>query len=337
MNIRAGLACLWLACCVVGVWAKPPMIDGGQIVVFWSCAAGCDGDTATNPNNPMCLSYGLQEPGGWPHHMQTKIYKDYLDGYRRFLLHLPFGSEPGNGAMDLDQPVDNMEAGLGYIAIDFYEALAWAEIYMPDAEFIIYLGTAEADLNAALTNDNRYYDHWYRMSGGSWNMVLLAYPNTSIVFDYGTNYTSGSTDWGVGDPYFHFLKLMECYKVRQGRRVYIEAVPVNEKVVRGVDAAKYEWQRTMPWVALEGTYLAQIQRWVNHVPPLASPEAIRIMVREQDKQAWDSRGGVWAWAADVVRCGHTPAIGRGSPSRFPWSNLTAEQLAAIMNIAAGNP
>lgn len=334
MPSRMFAACLWLACVAVHATGGDKIISAGQLVSFWSCAAACDEDTPPSSGNPMCLSFGLKNPGGWQKHMQTKIYEDYESGFRRFLLHLPFGSEYGNGGMDLDQPVDNLEAGLGHIANDFYAALAWAEIYMPDAEFIVYLGTAEFDLKAALELDKRYYDHWFRMSGGNWNMVLLDFANTSIVFDYSTRYTSGTRPWDAGDPYFQFVKLMESYKRRQSRLVYLEAVPVNEIVTGTRDLVKYEWQRTMPWFAMESTYLLQYPRWVSHDPPLESPDSIRAMVRQEDLAAWEPYGGAWGWAVDVARAGQTPAINHSNAERFPWTAMTADEIAAAINLLA---
>lgn len=333
MTSRSLLAGACLAVGVLSARAAPPLVYADQIVVFWSCAADCDEDHPPTSDNPMCLSYHLGEPGRWIEHMQTNIYRDYEDGYRRFLLHLPFGSEYDNGGMDLDQPVDDIEVGLGHVMRNFYEALAWAEIFMPDAEFIVYLGGKEADLTAAMNNDRRFYDHWNRMTGANWNMVLLDFPSTSVAFDASTRYLNGPRPWDAGDPYFQFIKLFQSYKQRQGRLVYIEALPINEKVFPGSPATPaFDWQRTMPWTALEATYLYQVQRWALHDPPLETPEGIRMMIRDEDREAWTSRGGLWAWTADVARNGHTPAILRTRD--FPWENMTADELAYRINAAA---
>lgn len=336
MTFRSLLAGVCLVAGTLGARAAPPQVYPAQIVVFWSCASACNDDLPPTPDNPMCFAYHLNEPGRWIEHMQTNIYKDYEDGYRRFLLHLPFGSEYDNGGMDLDQPVDDIEVGLGYVMRNFYEALAWAEIYMPDAEFIVYLGGKEDDLTNAMGNDRRFYDHWNRMTGANWNMVLLDFPSTSVVFDASTRYLNGSPNWGPGDPYFQFIKLFQSYKNRQGRLVYVEALPVNEKIVpSSEDPHLYDWQRTMPWVAFETVYQRQIVRWALHDPPLESPESIRMLIRSVDKDLWKDRGGLWAWAADVARNGHTPAITRtNSTGLFPWNDMTADELAYRINAAA---
>ncbi|MEQ8850476.1 MAG: hypothetical protein RIB32_01690 [Phycisphaerales bacterium] len=301
-----------------------------DIVVVFSCAAACNDTTPPTPDNPMCFSYRLNEPGGWPRFMSTEIWDDYQDGYRRFLLHLPFGSEWGNGAMDLDQPLDSIEAGEAHVLHDFTDALEWALDYMPDAEFIAYVGRSETDLHETLTNDNRLHDHWQRLSGAGWNMVLLDYPNVSVAFDAGTDYRNGVDNaWAPGDVYFQFIKLIEAYKLRQRRHVYIEAIPRNTLTPNVGDAEGVQWQRTMPWIAWEDAYLNQIGRWWNYDPPLQSPEGIRCLTRAQDLEPWLDRGGSIAWAANCISHGHTPAINRNNPM-FPWHQLTAQEAFVVM-------
>lgn len=309
---------------------EDPFFSAEDIVVQYSCAAACSDTTPPTPDNPMCLSHSLQEERGWPRFMITTVWSDYQDGYRRFLLHLPFGSEWGNGAMDLDQPLDSIEAGESHVMTDFVDALDWALDYMPDAEFIVYVGRSETDLDETLNNDLNFHDHWQRMSGAGWNMVLIDYPNVSVAFDAGTDYVNGvSRPWAPGDVYFQFIKLIEAYKQLQRRRVYIEAIPRNEKTPSVGNPESVEWQRTMPWIAWEDVYLQQIPRWWNQDPPLETPEGIRCLTRQQDLDHWEDRGGAIAWAANCISHGHTPAINRTNPI-FPWHQLSAQEAAIVM-------
>ncbi len=304
--------------------------DASDIVVFYSCAAECNETTPPTPDNPMCFSHNLHEEGGWARFMSTRVWEDYQDGYRRYLLHLPFGSEWGNGAMDLDQPLDSIEAGEAHVMPDFFAALDWAETYMPEAEFIVYIGREETDLRETYDNDLRFHDHWHRVSGGGWNMVLLDYPNVSVAFDAGTEYRNGAHEpWSAGDPYFQFVKLFQSYKHEQRRKVYIEAIPRNSRSPNIDNPVTVEWQRTMPWISFEDDYLFQVRRWWNYDPPLETPEGIRCMIRDIDLDHWTDRGGAIAWAGHCIAHGHTPAINRRSTT-YPWHALTAEQAAVVM-------
>lgn len=312
-----------------------PVWEGGfepeDIVVFWSCASDCNADRPPEEGNPGCMSHGLERPGEWPRLMSTRIYADYQDGFRRFLLHLPFGNLYLNGGMDLDMPLDNLEAGLGHINRDFFEALHWAETHMPDAEFIVYLGSRDHEMKEALENDDRYHDHWQRLIGAGWNMLFLDFPSTSIGFDAGVYFRNGiGGNWAAGDPYFQFLKLIQSYKALQGRRVYIEAMPQNRTQFSSDEAFEpFEWHRTMPWIALEDAFARQIKRWVNHDPPLETPEGIRCLIRRMDLDLWEDKGGALGWAAHCISHGHTPAINRQNPM-FPWYGLNAQETAKIM-------
>lgn len=286
--------------------AAQPRVAPGDIAVFWPLGSA----SGAEPGNPLNQSFGVHEPGGFDRWLERWIRPLHERGFRRVIVHNPFGNEPG-GAMDLDQAFDQIEAGRAWQVAEFDAMLAAAGERLPGLELIVYVGTREQDLSAAL-GEGRYRDHLVRAASMLLLTRVLDHEHVTLAFDAASNYEDDS-------PERRLVEMARAYKRRQGRDVYVEPIPSRA------------WQRGYPWIALERYYARCKGR-----PASSDAPAIRVFNTPGDYAAWDGDG--WAWIADCLREGHTPALGWNLDGKgSPWSGVSAAEIATRASALAARP
>ncbi len=109
-----------------------------RLVEFWLIGGSDKGNEARRNVKPRQVG-----EGGWTAFVEERVRPAYQWGLRRFWLHNPFGTVPGE-VMQFDQYLDAKEAGLHMLTDDF--ASAWRPIvdgrFGEPVELIAYLGTA---------------------------------------------------------------------------------------------------------------------------------------------------------------------------------------------------
>lgn len=284
----------------------PTPLAPEDIAVFWPLGS----ESGAKPGNPLNQGFGVSKRGGFDAWIDQWIKPLYQRGFRRLIIHNPLGNDPRSRSMDIDQVYDAYEHGRGWNVAEFDAALARIGREMPGLEIIVYIGTSNEDTTGAL-NEGRFRDHLIRSASLFLFTGVLDHEHVTVAFDAATNYADDS-------PERHLVDMIRAYKRRQGHEVYVEPLPARA------------WQRDYPWIALERYY-------ARKGPRPARPEGIRIYNTPGDFKAWNDDG--WAWLADCVRRGHTPALGwnMGRGGKAPWSGMTAAEIARQANARASRP
>lgn len=152
--------------------------------------------------------------GGWTDFVDERVRTAYQWGLRRFWLHNPFGTVPGED-MQFDQYLDAKEAGLTMLTDDFVSA--WRPVvkgrFGEPVELVAYIGTANFDDDRlARARDRR--DPASVISAALRCIQPLLLAGASI----GADAASRLPDDG---PEFGFYRFLEG----SGVRVYIESRP----------------------------------------------------------------------------------------------------------------
>lgn len=161
------------------------------------------------------VGYGIKEHEGWTWFVNNTIQAEYDWGIRRFVMHNPFGSLPGE-VMQFDQYLHAQDAGLSWLTDDFVSAWSTWIAAHPDAEVIAYIGTL--DFEGKKDPDFIPYDApdrtylWFRRAMDSIQPLLDS--GISIAFDTGGRYAEGSA------PY-NLMRMVESL----GVRIYTEPLP----------------------------------------------------------------------------------------------------------------
>jgi hypothetical protein len=180
-----------------------------RLVEYW-LIGGSDRDNDSRRNvKPRQVG-----DGGWTDFVEERVRPAYQWGLRRFWLHNPFGTVPGE-VMQFDQYLDAKEAGLHMLTDDF--ASAWRPIvdgrFGEPVELIAYMGTANFnDDRLARAKSERDPAAVLATALRCIQPVLLA--GASI----GADAASTLPDNG---PEFDFYKFLEGI----GLQVYVEARP----------------------------------------------------------------------------------------------------------------
>lgn len=277
-----------------------------DIAVFWPLGS----DSGAKPGNPLNQSFGVSKRGGFDAWLSQWIRPIYERGFRRLIIHNPLGNDPRSRNMDIDQVYDAYEQGRGWNVAEFNAVLARIGREMPGLEVIVYIGTNNEDTTGAL-NEGRSRDHLIRSASLFLFTGVLDHEHVTVAFDAATNYADDS-------PERHLVDMVRAYKRRQGHDVYVEPLPTRQ------------WQRDYPWIALERYY-------ARKGPRPAQPEGIRIFNTPGDFKAWNN--DAWAWLADCVQRGHTPALGwdMGKGGKSPWTGMNAADIARRANAQASRP
>ncbi len=280
-----------------------------DIAIFWPLGSA----SGAGANNPLNQSFGVHARGGFDKWINQWVRPVYDKGFRILIVHNPLGNDPDSNSMDLDQAYDAHDKGRDWNIREFDEALARIGREMPGMTVIVYIGTREGDLSRAL-KDGRYRDHLVRASSMLLLTDILDYKHVTLAFDAASNYEDDS-------PERHLVDMVRAYKKRQGHEVYLEPVPQRN------------WEQGYAWIALERYYTKHTARAARQSPP----DAIRIFNTPGDYAAWDKDG--WAWIADCIRMGHTPALGWNLDDKksSPWPAMSAAQIAARANALAAQP
>ncbi len=289
--------------------ADAPSIDPKDIAIFWPLGSS----SRAGATNPLNQGFGVHAPGGFDKWIDQWIKPVYAKGFRKLIIHNPLGNDPGSSSMDLDQAYDAHDKGRDWNIREFDAALRRIGREMPGMTVIVYIGTRETDLSAAL-KDGRLHDHFVRASSLFLLTDILDHEHVTLAFDAASNYEDDS-------PERYLVDMVRAYKKRQGHDVYVEPIPQ-----RG-------WEQGYSWIALERYYTKHTGRAARQSPA----DAIRIFNTPGDFAAWDGDG--WAWIADCLRQGHTPALGWNLDDQkaSPWPNMSAASIAARANALAARP
>ncbi len=180
-----------------------------RLIEYWLIGGSDSGNEARR--NVKTRQVGS---GGWTEFVEDRVRPAYQWGLRRFWLHNPFGTVPGED-MQFDQYLDAKEAGLTELTDDF--ATAWRPVvrgrFGEPVELVAYIGTAVFDDDRlARARDRR--DPVAAISTALRCIQPLLQAGASI----GADAASRLPDDG---PEFGFYRFLEG----TGVRVYIESRP----------------------------------------------------------------------------------------------------------------
>lgn len=180
-----------------------------RLIEYWLIGGSDSGNEARR--NVKVRQVG---DGGWTDFVEDRVRPAYQWGMRRFWLHNPFGTVPGE-VMQFDQYLDAKEAGLTALTADF--ASAWRPVvkgrFGEPVELVAYIGTANfQDDRLAHASDRRDSAAVVATALRCIQPLLLA--GASI----GADAASRLSDDG---PEFGFYKFLQG----AGVRVYVESRP----------------------------------------------------------------------------------------------------------------
>lgn len=286
----------------------PPSIRPEDLAVFWPLGSA----NQATAENPLRQGFGVDKRGGFDQWVTKSVRPLYDRGFRLLIVHNPLGNDPASNSMDLDQAYDARDHDRAWNISEFDDALARIGREMPGMRVIVYIGTRESDTSRALS-EGRFRDHLVRSASMMLLTRVLDHRHVTLAFDAASNYEDDS-------PERHLVDMVRAYKRRQGLEVYVEPLPQ-----RG-------WEQDYAWIALERYYAKHAQRAAR----LSPPHAIRIYNAPPDTAAWGD--DAWAWIADCLRQGHTPALGWNlDAEKSAWRGMTAAQVAARAGALATRP
>jgi len=194
---------------------------------------------SSQDRTPFGLHPLLLERGGYLEWTKKEIAPAYERGYRRFIRHRPLGEGVKRDRdMDMDSVFHLRESEHAHVEEDYRVATQWCLDNMPDAVFIDYFGTDEPDLRG-LYADGEFQAHWERMFGSF--EPAIGFPNVDIAMDAATRWPIADSELAIYAALAHALR---SYKEQQGRRVFIEALPM-------IGSPGKEWQHQFAGIALE--------------------------------------------------------------------------------------
>lgn len=151
-----------------------------QIALAFPCAG--------NPSNPFALRTVLTSPGGYSTFFSATLKPMYDLGFRIFMLQRPHGEYAiGDQYQDISSSYYLGLSEQSYVITDLETALDWAAINMPEAEFMMYLGTHGFDMQADLA-EGRLELHAQKLDAAV--ASFLPYENVHIMFDQMTTLNS---------------------------------------------------------------------------------------------------------------------------------------------------
>ena len=223
------LACLVpLLALAGGADAQPAEPTPDRVVAFLAI-----GNSDDNPDTRQ-VGWGLPQ-SDWYVYVRTQVRPLMRRGVRRFNLHNPFGTLPGE-PMQFDQYVHAKDAGLYWLTDDFAEA--WRPVLndpdYPGVEVIAYLGKIEGDPDFDALADRP--EQWLARALLSVQAPLKA--GMSIGLDSAAVTAEGS-------PTYRFASLLRSL----GVKVYIEPRPDADKPHwhdYPIIVTDHYWQRSDP-------------------------------------------------------------------------------------------
>lgn len=289
-------------------------ITPDRLVAFWPCAS------ASLVDDPNYLAPPLRGVGGWIDFADHQMADASKRGFRRQMLHLPFGKNTAeDGRMGMDQPADLDEVGRGWLVEDFRAAMRRHLHRHPDDELIVYVGGHEKDL-FGLLDQRRFADHLRRMTGGI--LPLLDLPRTWCIVDGAVLYDELHPNTGV-------VRLLKFYHGRSG----VEAVPLSGPSKSW--AAEHDvFAHLYVWDEQQGKPRHARPSWASNAEgdPVIQGEVL-LLIDGHDRDFINERfSGSWFDAAgSIVGMGATPVVQVG------WGEFkdeTAESLANSLNARA---
>lgn len=245
----------------------------GQIMAAWTMGG--------NRGFPFQLRKSLLKPGGYVTFFEGIIRPWYAAGWRRFLIHRPFGEATTDALMDMDSAVALETSEYSHVLDDFNEAMDRAAVTMPEAVFVAYLGTHGQTLEALYTS-GKHAAHWGRMLASVES--LLDRRNVAIAFD--NMVAERFTD---SHPASHFVQMVKAYKSRQGMPTIVEALPR----MPANSHAGQTWVREMDALVLERLAVKHRGRGTLRT---SSPHAdTYVWLLEEDHAGECSIEGVSPW------------------------------------------
>ncbi|MEM9082308.1 MAG: hypothetical protein AAGB34_01845, partial [Planctomycetota bacterium] len=190
------------------------------------------GSRKSTTENPYSLGHGVEHKGGYHRFYTTKLVPNIRDGYRRFVLHRPYG-ETQSGPMNLDQRVELIDSDrFRHVVSDFRSMIELAQIQHPEVVFDIYLGTIEDQLEARLTG-NDFFAWMNRLTLSVGDAMELT--NCNLMLDASTGVLYENQP-----EYQYWARMLRSWKERQGRKIFVEALPRRGSWCEDFDAVCIE-------------------------------------------------------------------------------------------------
>ncbi len=237
-------------------------------VVSWLTIGGSTKDASTRR-----VGWDLKRRG-WGGFVRLVVRPQIDWGCRRFVLHNPFGTLPGE-PMQFDQYMHARDAGLTWLCEGFVEA--WRPVTEEGIEVICYLGKLRDDPDFEELRKRGKYDDWLARAWASLQPALDA--GMSIALD-------ASSRADAGHPVYKLAELLRSL----GVKVYIEPRPPithNHWFDYPVVTTEQFWHRSNPekhisslWAARDDQLRGEIIRMITRTPQADQPEKAREVIAE---------------------------------------------------------
>lgn len=250
--------------------------------------------------NRWGFGWGLED--GWMSLFEKSLRPAYEFGFRRFLLHRPFGESDRHDHMDFDAKIDIQEAGHDlpqYDAAEITRFMRRVSKEMADARITVYMGSIHDDSFKDITVDE-FLDRM-QASLCPWGDfdIDLAVDNTSSP----VHYPPDSEWWAASELLRHLIE-------RRGGTYWLEAVP-------WIDQPEKRHHNAM---CLERYWLRNYWN-IGHRPG----KLMRLM---NGHSAHQYSGDMVAWLADTIRCGHYGCLDWGIARGIEFDSLNDLKQAA---------
>ena len=222
--------------------------------------------------------------------MTPKIAAAYAAGYRKFMIHRPFGEAQSGQSMAFDSYLQLASEPLNQ------EFPIWLQSVLDrflDIRIIAYVGSSRitSSMNELLANDE--INAWYEHATQSIDPLLGSMQGNDrvdIVFDYASTYSESMIHWQFIDMIHEEFSLV-------GKNVFIESIPFSENTFQH-DVGSFAVESS--WVNLlneNNRYFSpgKTVRWLNRAAYFNS-------------ELWREEGGFNNFIADCKSFQTIPAI-----------------------------
>lgn len=256
--------------------------------------------------NPFGLRKDIIKVGGYKQFFQAILLPLYNRGLELFLLHRPFGEAvKSDKFMDFSSTYYLANSEYNYVIDDFHEAMEWAKIHMPNAEFISYLGTHGYDLIAHLEK-NEIDEHLTKMFDAV--SPLLKYSNMHIAIDQMDGLENTH-------PMALFVQTLNSYLIRAGRTLFIEPAPK-------IDDPNKAWTAEIPSISSTGLSTRREKDPARRQSKISG--VVHAEWLNSGDRNWENLviPNTWKWLGEMLQ--------RGNMIPIVWENM----LGDIQNMSA---
>ena len=272
------------------------MSDVSKLIAWWNIG--------WSTRDASVRNVGRNLPNiGWRGFIETEAQSAVARGFRRLMLHNPFGTLPGE-VMQFDQYIEAVGADLGWLTRDFgyWKRVTRGSFTADDpVEVIAYLGALDSDASFEKVRKLQT-----PVAAAAW--IARAYSSILPLLDAGMSIAfdslGGKNGVDIHHPAVDFVSLLQAL----GVRTYIEPWPGKQQLMfhvkPGIVMVDRFWKNMASRDFTWHTPVAEVKG-----------EIVRIVKSPREDIIADTRS--------VLRDGHTAAV---SISKLP-KNITAEQLA----------